>query len=76
VRVLATARNETLLAIVVTGGRNRQVRRMLAAVGLTLERLARVQIGPLALGDMGQGRVRPLTPREVQDLYAAVKLGA
>jgi pseudouridine synthase len=75
VRVLASARNQTLLELVVVEGRNRQVRRMLAAAGLTLERLARVQIGPLALGDMGQGRVRPLTSREVHDLYDAVELG-
>lgn len=74
VRTLATARDETLLELVVTEGRNRLVRRMLAAVGLNLERLARVQVGPLALGDIGQGRVRPLTSREVHDLYAAVKL--
>ena len=75
VRTLASARDETLLEIVVTEGRNRLVRRMLGAAGLLLERLARVQIGPLALGDMGQGRVRPLTSREVHDLYAAVRLG-
>lgn len=75
VRTLATARDETLLELVVTEGRNRLVRRMLGAVGLTLERLARVQLGPLALGDMGQGRVRPLTSREVHELYEAVKLG-
>ncbi|MBW3604852.1 MAG: rRNA pseudouridine synthase [Actinobacteria bacterium] len=75
VRTLATARDETLLQVVVTEGRNRMVRRMLGAVGLTLERLARVQLGPLALGDMGQGRVRPLTSREVHELYEAVKLG-
>jgi 23S rRNA pseudouridine2605 synthase len=76
VRTLASARGEALLEIVLTEGRNRQVRRMLAAVGLNLERLARVQLGPLTLGDMGQGRVRPLTTREVHDLYAAVGLGA
>lgn len=75
VRTLAAARDETLLELVVTEGRNRMVRRMLGAVGMTLERLARVKLGPLALGDMGQGRVRPLTSREVHDLYAAVKLG-
>jgi pseudouridine synthase len=76
VRTLASARGETLLEIILTEGRNRQVRRMLAAVGVTVERLARVQLGPLKLGDMGQGRVRPLTSREVHDLYAAVGLGA
>lgn len=75
VRTLGSARDETLLELVVTEGRNRMVRRMLGAVGLTLDRLARVKVGPLALGDMGQGRVRPLTSREVHDLYAAVKLG-
>ncbi len=75
VRTLAAARDETLLELVVTEGRNRVVRRMLSAVGLSLERLARVQLGPLALGDIGQGRVRPLTSREVRELYRAVKLG-
>ena len=75
VRTLASARDETLLELVVTEGRNRLVRRMLGAVGLTLVRLARVQMGPLRLGDIGQGRVRPLTDREVRDLYAAVRLG-
>jgi 23S rRNA pseudouridine2605 synthase len=75
VRTLASARDETLLELVVTEGRNRLVRRMLGAVGLTLVRLARVQMGPVKLGDMGQGRVRPLTDREVRDLYAAVRLG-
>jgi len=76
VRTLAAARDETLLELVVTEGRNRLVRRMLGAAGLTLVRLARVQLGPVKLGDIGQGRVRPLTDREVRDLYAAVRLGA
>lgn len=75
VRTLASAGDETLIELVVTEGRNRLVRRMLGAVGLSLERLARIKIGPLALGDMGQGRVRPLTSREIRDLYAAVQLG-
>lgn len=76
VRTLAAARDETLLEVVLLEGRNREVRRMLGAVGLMLERLARVQLGPLTLGNMGQGRVRPLTSREVRGLYAAVGLGA
>lgn len=76
VRTLASARNSTLVEIVVTEGRNRLVRRMLGAVGLMVERLARVQLGPVALGDMGQGKVRPLTSAEVHALYAAVNLGA
>lgn len=76
VRTVASARNQTLLEIVVTEGRNRQVRRMLGGVGLMVERLARVALGPLTLGDMGQGRVRPLTSAEVHALYALVGLGS
>src|SRR5690606_33757877 len=65
----------TLLELVLTEGRKREVRRMLAAVGLPLERLARVKLGPLPLGDISPGRFRPLTGAEVRQLYAAVGLG-
>lgn len=76
VRELGTAQDRTLLELVLAEGRKREVRRMLSAVGIPLERLARVKIGPLALGDIGQGRFRPLTGAEVRALYAAVGLGA
>jgi 23S rRNA pseudouridine2605 synthase len=76
VRELGNAQDRTLLELVLAEGRKREVRRMLAAVGIPLERLARVKIGPLSLGDIGQGRFRPLTGAEVRGLYAAVGLGA
>jgi len=75
VRELGAAQDRTLLEIVLSEGRKREVRRMLSAVGIPLERLARVKVGPLALGDIGQGKVRPLTGAEVRDLYGAVGLG-
>lgn len=75
-RRLASGGDATLLEVVLTEGRNRELRRMLEALGVTLERLARVQIGPLALGDIRPGRFRPLTGKEVRDLYRAVDLGA
>ena len=66
----------SLLEIVIAEGRNREVRRMMKAVGLELEQLVRVRIGPIYLGDIGPGKVRPLNGKEVRELYAAVGLDA
>jgi 23S rRNA pseudouridine2605 synthase len=51
-------------------GRKRQVRRMLAAVGLSVKRLQRVRIGPLELGRLPVGQSRPLSGAEVAGLKA------
>jgi 23S rRNA pseudouridine2605 synthase len=75
VRELGSSQDRTLLEIVLTEGRKREVRRMLAAVDIPLERLARVKLGPLPLGDIRPGKFRPLTSAEVGRLYAAVGLG-
>jgi 23S rRNA pseudouridine2605 synthase len=53
------------LEIVLDEGRNRQIRRLLAAQGLGVSRLVRVGIGPLALGALGKGEWRHLDPAEV-----------
>ncbi|CAB4926407.1 unannotated protein [freshwater metagenome] len=52
-------------------GRKRQVRRMLEAVGHPVRNLRRVRFGPLELGTLAEGRVRRLTPAEVQALRDA-----
>jgi 23S rRNA pseudouridine2605 synthase len=57
-------------------GRNRQVRRMLEAVGHPAVRLRRVRVGPLTLGTLARGRARLLTEREVAALKQAVGLDA
>ena len=49
-------------------GRNRQVRRMFEAVGCRVRRLRRVAIGPVRLGDLREGAVRPLTAAEERAL--------
>jgi 23S rRNA pseudouridine2605 synthase len=55
-------------------GRNRQVRRMLDAVGYPVRRLLRVRLGPLALGELPPGGWRELRTVEVQALRHAVGL--
>ena len=50
------------LALTITEGRNRQVRRMTAAVGHPTLRLVRVRVGPYELGDLPQGAWRRVDP--------------
>jgi 23S rRNA pseudouridine2604 synthase len=52
------------LRFVLTEGRNRQIRRMCEAVGLTVVDLLRIRIGPIPLGDLPEGCWRPLEPGE------------
>ncbi len=61
------------LRLTLTEGRNRQVRRMTAAVGHPTLRLVRVAIGPLRLGDLEPGEWRDLTPDELAGLRAVIK---
>lgn len=56
------------LEIVLDEGRNRQIRRLLAAFDVKVLRLIRVAIGPLALGDLPRGRWRHLDADEVAAL--------
>jgi pseudouridine synthase len=65
----------TWLGVELHEGRNRQVRRMLAEIGHPVLRLRRVRVGPLTLGALAPGEYRPLTPRELALLRAAVGLG-
>lgn len=62
------SRSSHWLEIVLDEGRNRQIRRLLAAEGLETKRLVRVAIGALALGTLAKGAWRPLTPDEVRAL--------
>ena len=60
-----------LLRLVIHEGRNRQVRRMCAAVGHPVVRLVRSRIGPLVDRTLGPGEWRRLTPEEVVALERA-----
>jgi pseudouridine synthase len=52
------------LRLSITEGRNRQVRRMTAAVGHPALRLVRAAVGPVTLGDLAPGQWRELTTQE------------
>lgn len=54
------------LRLTIREGRNRQVRRMTAAVGFPTLRLVRVAIGPIGLGDLAVGEWRKLLPSELR----------
>lgn len=59
--------------ITITEGRNRQLRKMFEEIGHHVEKIRRVEYGPLVL-DLPPGEHRELTAQEVQSLYRAVKL--
>lgn len=65
VSLLRTGEKNAWLEVVLDEGRNRQIRRLLAAQGIGVLRLVRVAIGGLALGDLGKGQWRHLSAQEV-----------
>lgn len=56
--------------VTITEGRKREVRRLCSALQLGVERLVRIQFGPVELGDLATGSTRKLTPRERSRLAA------
>jgi pseudouridine synthase len=64
----------SFIEITIHEGRNRQVRRMLEAVGSKVLKLVRTQIGDLRIGDLPIGRYRALTPAEVALLSGNAKV--
>jgi 23S rRNA pseudouridine2605 synthase len=68
VRELRRGDRNAWLEIVIDEGRNRQIRRLLAAFDIHVLRLVRVAIGPLALGDLAKGQWRVLGADEVASL--------
>lgn len=71
--ILRAGEKNTWLEIVLDEGKNRQIRRMLAQLGITVLRLIRVAIGPLVLGDLPKGGSRPLTDGDKRALDQAMR---
>ena len=68
VEVLRQTQQTAELSITIHEGKNRQIRRMCAACGLTVKRLRRVREHTLELGDLPAGKWRYLTQEEVKAL--------
>lgn len=75
VRVRPGRDGRSILDVTLNEGRNRIVRRWCEAMGIKVERLSRLSFGPIRLGDLPVGQVRPLTPAEEAKLYAVIDLG-
>jgi 23S rRNA pseudouridine2605 synthase len=71
VQIVGGGEKNAWIEIVLVEGRNRQIRRMLAACGHEVLRLMRVAIGPLELGDLPKGGWRVLTDAEIRALSGA-----
>lgn len=70
VRLIREETFDTVLLISIHEGRNRQVRKMVDAVGHQVVSLKRVEFGPVLLGDLPSGMWRKLTEAEIQKLKA------
>lgn len=70
VRRVRDSEKYTHLELTLTEGRNRQVRRMIEAIGATVLKLVRVKIGSIAIGGLPIGKWRLLTDHEVRTLRA------
>lgn len=73
-RVRPGTGGRSILDVTLTEGRNRIVRKWCEAMGLKVERLARLSYGPVRLGDLAPGESRLLTPAEEAGIYAAIGL--
>ena len=68
IHIIDKGENRTVLNVVLYEGRNRQIRRMCEAVGLTVIRLKRTEIAGVRLGMLPQGKWRELNEKETQHL--------
>jgi 23S rRNA pseudouridine2605 synthase len=72
VRIVEKLKKNAWVEIELHEGRKREVRRMFEALGYFVEKLIRVRFGPISLGALAPGTLRPLSQIEVQSLKRAV----
>jgi 23S rRNA pseudouridine2605 synthase len=71
-RLLRHGDKNSWLEITLNEGKNRQIRRLMEALDIQVLRLIRTSIGPLSLGNLAKGGVRPLTKGEKQAIDRAL----
>lgn len=74
-KIKSRRKKSTVLEVVLDEGRNREIRRVLARVDHKVQRLTRVAVGPVRLGEMPPGAYRPLTAKEIKGLRESVAVG-
>lgn len=67
-RVVASRGDHVVVEVELTEGKNREVRRMFATLGVPVRKLKRIQIGSVKLGTLRRGRWRTLTDQEIDSL--------
>ncbi len=73
-KLVATAKDKSIVELVIHEGRNRIVRRLLDHVGHPVRKLSRTQFGPVSLGTLPKGETRELTLDELGELLEAASL--
>ncbi|QDV74932.1 pseudouridine synthase [Botrimarina mediterranea] len=71
VKLKSTRKSSAILEVILDEGRNREIRRVLARVGHKVQKLQRIAVGPVRLGEMPVGAYRELTREEVTALREA-----
>lgn len=71
-RLLSASQRQSSLEVELAEGKNREIRRLCAALGLEVTRLQRVRIGPVKLGELPLGKWRVLTESEIKSLLSSV----
>ena len=67
-RLLSANNTRSVAELELAEGQNREIRRLFALVGLAVERLQRISIGPIKLGELPSGKWRILTETEIKSL--------
>jgi 23S rRNA pseudouridine2605 synthase len=67
-RLVSANNTRSVVELEMTEGKNREVRRLCAALGLEVSRLQRTRIGPVRLGELPEGKWRTLTEPEIKSL--------
>lgn len=74
VQLIREGTRNSWIEVVLDEGKNRHIRRLLSALGVSVLRLIRTAIGPLQLGDLEKGGLRQLTRAEVESLRQPASL--